>query len=339
MCQLSVGRGGMSDNLTVQQGGARQQISALERELSAQVLGQTAVVRQLLIGLLCSGHVLLEGFPGTAKTRTVRRLAAMLGASAGRIQFTPDLLPADITGTEVYHPQRDEQRLVFEPGPIFKQLVLADEINRAPAKVQSALLEAMEERQVTAAGTSHPLPQPFMVIATQNPLEQEGTYPLPEAQLDRFLLKIKLDYPDRAAELAMLKLVGNEQRHAWQPSAVVGIEAVEQAQREVLEVTVAPLIEAYMVDIVMATRHCDRYQPPLAGALLAGVSPRATLALHRASRAHAWLDGREAVLPDDVRAVAPAVLRHRLLLSYRAQAGGVDVDSLVEALLAQVAIG
>ncbi len=329
----------MSDTAAAQHSAAWQQIGALEAELSEQVLGQTAVVRQLLIGLLCGGHVLLEGFPGTAKTRTVRRLAAMLGASMGRIQFTPDLLPADITGTEVYHPQRDEQRLVFEPGPIFKQLVLADEINRAPAKVQSALLEAMEERQVTAAGTSHPLPQPFMVIATQNPLEQEGTYPLPEAQLDRFLLKIKLDYPDRDAELAMLQLVGREQRSGWQPAAVVAMAVVETAQRELLEVTVAPLLERYIVDLVMATRHSDSYQPPLAGALLAGVSPRATIALHRASRAHAWLAGRSAVEPDDVRAVAPAVLRHRLLLSYRAQAEGLDADSVVAALLAQVAIG
>jgi len=329
----------MSDTAAAQQSAAWQQIGALEAELSEQVLGQTAVVRELLIGLLCGGHVLLEGFPGTAKTRTVRRLAAMLGASMGRIQFTPDMLPADITGTEVYHPQRDEQRLVFEPGPIFKQLVLADEINRAPAKVQSALLEAMEERQVTAAGTSHPLPQPFMVIATQNPLEQEGTYPLPEAQLDRFLLKIKLDYPDRDAELAMLQLVGREQRAGWQPAAVVAMAVVETAQRELLEVTVAPLLERYIVDLVMATRHADSYQPPLAGALLAGVSPRATIALHRASRAHAWLAGRAAVEPDDIRAVAPAVLRHRLLLSYRAQAEALDADSIVAALLAQVAIG
>lgn len=317
----------------------RQQLQQLEQQLSEQVLGQRTIVRQLLIGLLCGGHVLLEGYPGTAKTRTVRRLAALLNASMGRIQFTPDLLPADITGAEVYHPQRDEQRMVFEPGPIFKQLVLADEINRAPAKVQSALLEAMEERQVTAAGTSHPLPQPFMVIATQNPLEQEGTYPLPEAQLDRFLLKITLDYPDRDTELAMLAVVNREQHSDWQPPAGMAVETIMAAQREVLAVTVAPLLESYMVDLTMATRHCDRYPAPLAGALLAGVSPRATIALHRASRANAWLAGRDAVEPDDVRAVAPAVLRHRLLRSYRAEAEGLDADTLVAALLDQVAIG
>ncbi len=317
----------------------QRQLHRLESQLSEQVLGQTEVVRELLIGLLCQGHVLLEGYPGTAKTRAVRRLAAMLDASMGRIQFTPDLLPADITGAEVYHPQREEQRLVFEPGPIFKQLVLADEINRAPAKVQSALLEAMEERQVTAAGTSHPLPDPFMVIATQNPLEQEGTYPLPEAQLDRFLLKIKLGYPSRTSELAMLEVVAREQRQAWQPQALVDLNIIKAAQRSVLEVAVAPVIEEYIVDITMATRHTEQSQAPLAGALLAGVSPRATIALHRASRAHAWLAGRNAVEPDDVRAVAPAVLRHRLLLSYSAQADGLDADTLVAALLAQVAIG
>ncbi|RDE25299.1 MoxR family ATPase [Motiliproteus coralliicola] len=317
---------------------AREALTRLRGQLADQLLGQARVVDRLLIALLCNGNLLLEGLPGTAKTRSVRALARMMDARLGRIQFTPDLLPADVTGTEVYHHEARGEQLVFEPGPIFNNLVLADEINRAPAKVQSALLEAMEECQVTVAGKSHPLPPLFMVLATQNPLEQEGTYPLPEAQLDRFVMKLRLDYPDEATEREVIRLVRTEELQPLVDLPVIPQDAVFAAREAVSRLEVAPALDDYLVSLVMATRDPERYSGPLADWLEVGVSPRAGIALDRCARAHAWLRGSDFVEPDDVRAVAHDVLRHRLLLTYEAVADGVDADRVIDELLRQVAV-
>ena len=306
--------------------------------MNAAVVGQEHVVRTLLIALLTNGNVLLEGLPGTAKTRSVKTLARVLDASLGRVQFTPDLLPSDITGTEIYQDVDGRQTLRFQPGPIFNNIVLADEINRSPAKVQAALLEAMEERTVTVAGQSHALPPLFMVLATQNPIEQEGTYPLPEAQMDRFVMKVSVPYPDDDAEEAIVRLVRGEEATAATPATRVTQEVVLAARAEVAETTVSPNIDRYIVALVMATRDPGRYpDAPLRDWIRVGASPRASIALDRCARASAWLDGRNYVDPEDVRSVAHAVLRHRMILSYDALADAVDSDAVIDELLRQVA--
>ncbi|MFK7732175.1 MAG: AAA family ATPase [Pseudomonadales bacterium] len=312
---------------------------AIETAISTAIVGQPGVARQLLIGLLCNGNLLLEGLPGTAKTRSVKALAQILDISLNRIQFTPDLLPSDVTGTEVFHSEGDQQTLVFQPGPLFANLVLADEINRAPAKVQSALLEAMEERQVTVAGKTYPMPDLFMVLATQNPIDQEGTYPLPEAQTDRFLMKVLIEYPDDDAELDVIRLVRSEEGGALRlEPANVSEQDIFEARAQLKSVHVSEQLERYMVDIIMASRHPDRYSgSEISHWLSAGASPRASIALDRASRAVAWLSGKDYVDPDDVRSVAHAVLRHRLTASYEALAGGISQDDIVDEILRQVA--
>lgn len=312
-------------------------LQQLQQALTETVVGQEDLARHLLLALLCNGNVLLEGYPGTAKTRAVKTLAMALDAELSRVQFTPDLLPSDITGTEVYH---QGEALNFQPGPLFANLVLADEINRAPAKVQSALLEAMEERQVTVAGKSYPLPELFMVLATQNPLEQEGTYPLPEAQLDRFLLKVNVHYPDDAAEMNILRLVrGEENSVLTAPDCNVSQVQILAARAEIKALHIAESVEQYIVDLVMATRDCQRYgESPLQSWIAVGCSSRATIALDRCARAQAWLQGKEYVDPDDVRAVVYAVLRHRMVLTYEALADGINADDVIKELLQQVAV-
>lgn len=318
-------------------------ILELQQRLNREVLGQPALVERLILGLLANGHLLVEGLPGLAKTRAVRSLANHLSARLSRIQFTPDLLPADITGSEIYHHEGERDEFRFVPGPVFADLVLADEINRAPAKVQAALLEAMEERQVTVAGTTHALPPLFMVLATQNPIEQEGTYPLPEAQMDRFLMKLRVGYPDTDAETAMLRLVRSEEnpdgaRATARGPAPLPAEVVFAARRMVHAIHVAPAIDRYLVDLIHASRHPGAYGDDLAGWLQVGSSPRGAIALDRVARARAWLMGRDHVSPDDVRAVALDCLRHRVILRYEAHAGGVDADRVIGTLLQRVAV-
>lgn len=308
----------------------------LRNAMNAAVIGQEDVVEALIVALLTNGNVLLEGLPGTAKTRAVKTLAQVLDASLGRIQFTPDLLPSDVTGTEIYQEGNGQQSLHFQEGPIFNNLVLADEINRAPAKVQAALLEAMEERTVTVAGKSYKLPELFMVLATQNPIEQEGTYPLPEAQMDRFLMKVNVNYPDDAAEEDIIRLVRGEER----PSAdSTGSPALHQADvfaaRDAISaISMSPNIDRYIVAITMATRDPARYpDSQLSQWVSVGSSPRASIALDKCARAKAWLGGRDYVEPEDVRGVAHAVLRHRLVLSYDALADAISSDAVIDEIL------
>jgi MoxR-like ATPase len=316
----------------------REGIEALRREISAHIVGQAEVIELLLLTLLADGHALLEGMPGLAKTRAVKALARAVGTELCRVQFTPDLLPSDVTGSIVYHSDPSGGRFRFEAGPIFGNVVLIDEINRAPAKVQSALLEAMEERQVTVAGETHSLPHPFLVLATQNPVEQEGTYPLPEAQLDRFLMHIRVDYPDSEAELAILRMVRGEEQ-APAPVQAVPLSTVTEARKSVSEtVKISETIERYMVAIVAATRAPATLDAELARQIEVGASPRGSLALDKVARARAWLDGRDYVTADDVRAVAAPVLRHRLVLSYDGKAKGITPDRVVARLLEVVAV-
>jgi MoxR-like ATPase len=328
---------------------SRQEISRLQKIMAQSIIGQEAVVERLLIGLLANGNLLIEGLPGLAKTRAVKSMAKGMAADFSRIQFTPDLLPADITGTEVLHTAGGEHQFRFDAGPIFANIVLADEINRAPAKVQAALLEAMEERQVTVAGTTHKLPKLFIVMATQNPIEQEGTYPLPEAQMDRFLMHVYIDYPDEDAEGQVIRLVRGEEQAALQPEdggdgaaasaeEPVTQDAVFAAREEISRITVSEVVERYMVDLVFASRYPERYSEDLQRWIHVGASPRGALALDRCARAHAWLAGRDHVLPDDVREVARDCLRHRLALSYEASADGVSANAIVEQLLENVAV-
>lgn len=318
---------------------SRDAITTLIEQVNHAVIGQGDVVRSLVLALLCNGNVLLEGLPGTAKTRSIKTLARVLGVNLGRIQFTPDLLPADVTGSETYHEHEGSGQLSFEPGPIFNELVLADEINRAPAKVQAALLEAMEERQVTVAGKTYPLPPLFLVLATQNPIEQEGTYPLPEAQMDRFLFKVRIDYPEAEAELAIVRLLQEEEGRGPGELLAINPDTIFSAREAIQAIALSPTVERYLVDLVMATRHPGDLSAELASWISVGSSPRASIALHRASRAEAWLQGRDHVLPDDVQAVAPSVLRHRIMLSYDALADGIDSDHVVKKLLSLVAVG
>lgn len=323
----------------------REKLLALEASMNQQVIGQQELVRMLIVALLCDGHVLLEGLPGLAKTRAVRELARHIEGEFRRIQFTPDLLPSDITGSEIYQQNatREEDQFRFRPGPVFGNIILADEINRASARVQSALLEAMEERHVTVAGKTWPLPGIFMVLATQNPVDQEGTWPLPEAQLDRFLMKVIVDYPSKENEQLVMQLVRAEQQAKYQAAQhetpppetdlLISQQNIADCWREIATVYVAPTVEQYIVNLVEMTRHPDQVSEALASYISLGISPRGTLALDRCGRACAWLDGRDAVLPEDIQRIAPAVLRHRLLLSYQANADNCTPDQAIAMLL------
>ncbi|WP_457096451.1 AAA family ATPase [Lysobacter sp. P5_B9] len=310
----------------------------LRAALSAEIVGQSGLIERLLVALLADGHLLVEGAPGLAKTSAIRALAERLDADFARVQFTPDLLPADLTGTEVWRPH--DGRFEFQAGPIFHPLLLADEINRAPAKVQSALLEAMGERQVTVGRQTYALPPLFLVMATQNPIEQEGTFPLPEAQLDRFLMHVRIGYPEAATETEILRLARARARASARatPSSIPRMPQADvfAARAAVLDLHVAPAVERYLIELVLASRDARRYDAMLARRIAWGASPRGSIALERCARAHAWLAGRDFVTPDDVRAIAPDVLRHRILPSYEATAEGWDGDRLVAELLRQV---
>jgi MoxR-like ATPase len=301
------------------------------------IIGQQTVIERLLIALLANGNVLMEGLPGTAKTRSIKTLSSLLQSEFRRVQFTPDLLPSDVTGSEIYREQTGT--FEFQPGPLFGNLILADEINRAPAKVQAALLEAMEERQVTVAGKTHKLPELFLVLATQNPIEQEGTYPLPEAQMDRFLVYVKVPYPPAENELSILRLVRAETTGAdTDPPEPLSQEVIFKAREEVGAIHVAETAEQYIVDLVIASREPERYGEELAKWIHVGASPRATIALDAAARARAWLRGKDFVSPEDIQAVAPACLAHRVHLSYVAEAAGKSREDIVDAILQRVAV-
>lgn len=318
---------------------AHQSISDLEARMNASIIGQSHLVERLILVLLADGNLLLEGLPGLAKTRAIKTMAKELDCGLSRIQFTPDLLPADITGTEIYQPEL-EDKFVFQKGPIFSNLILADEINRAPAKVQSALLEAMEERQVSVAGTTYPMDDLFMVMATQNPVEQEGTYPLPEAQMDRFLMHVVISYPDDASELEILRLNRGEQSGKGNQPAKdkISPSVIFDARTEIGNVKIGENMEKYIVDLISATRYPDKYSVQLDTWIDYGASPRGSIALDRSSRTHAWMQGRDYVLPDDVRAVVHDCLRHRMILSYEANADGVSTDHVLDEILKAVAV-
>ncbi|RUO30526.1 AAA family ATPase [Aliidiomarina sanyensis] len=308
----------------------------LEDYLNHEVLGQPGLVQHLLIAILADGHLLVEGPPGLAKTRAVQALSKGIEGNFHRVQFTPDLLPADLTGTDIYRPETGE--FIFQQGPLFHNLVLADEINRAPAKVQSALLEAMAERQITVGRATYPLPALFTVMATQNPIEQEGTYPLPEAQLDRFLLHLTLTYPDANTERHILALNRNERLSGESTMATPIPQAtIFEARKALLGLHMDPAVEAYLVALIMATREPKKYDAELAQWLTFGASPRATIALDRCARARAWLANREFVTPSDISALAHNVLRHRIILSYEAEADGITRDHVIDRILEVVA--
>lgn len=313
------------------------QFNELKQYLDSQVIGQPEFTKAILVALLADGHLLVEGPPGLAKTRAINALANGLEGDFHRVQFTPDLLPADLTGTDIYRPETGE--FVFEAGPLFHNLVLADEINRAPAKVQSALLEAMAERQVTVGKTTYPLPDLFLVMATQNPLEQEGTYPLPEAQLDRFLMHLKIDYPGADTEIEILRLTRGEalSNEVPKPQPLTQ-QALFDSRREILTIHLAPELEQYLVNLIMATREPEKLDPELKRWIAFGASPRATIALDKCARATAWLAGRDFVTPDDIQSVFFDCLRHRVLLSYEAEAAGVNADQVLKKILQTVAV-
>ena len=313
--------------------------------LQKKILGQPHLSKQLIVALLSDGHLLVEGAPGLAKTRAIKSLADLLDGEFHRVQFTPDLLPSDLTGTEIYKPENAS--FSFQKGPLFHNLVLADEINRAPAKVQSALLEAMAERQITIGRTTHHLPQLFMVMATQNPIEQEGTYPLPEAQLDRFLLQVNIDYPDSDVERDIVELAINEARETLNDAPPVNAKTQEskisraqisQARAEVLDIHMAPSVKEYIVQLILATRNPSGYAVDLADSIEYGASPRGTIGLDRASRAHAWLSGKDYVSPDDVQKVLHDTLRHRIILSFTAEAQGLSSDDVISRLVELVPV-
>jgi len=312
----------------------------LEAHASGLIIGQAHLINRMLIALLCDGHLLVEGAPGLAKTRAIKVLAESIEGDFHRLQFTPDLLPADLTGTDIYRPQ--EGTFEFRKGPLFHNLILADEINRAPAKVQSALLEAMEERQISVGDKSYPLEDLFMVMATQNPIEQEGTYPLPEAQLDRFLLHVQVGYPSIEDERRILVLNRDEaksgERDAFQPPELLTRASIMEARMEILNLHLAQELEEYIVNVVVATRNPGAVDSGLDGQVLYGASPRASMGIDRAARAHAWLAGRDYVGPEDIQAIAPDVLRHRLVLSFEAEADGIDSDSVIKGILDGVGV-
>ena len=317
-----------------------EQFQKLEAHASSLIIGQAHLINRMLIALLCDGHLLVEGAPGLAKTRAIKVLAESIEGDFHRLQFTPDLLPADLTGTDIYRPQ--EGTFEFRKGPLFHNLILADEINRAPAKVQSALLEAMEERQISVGDKTYPLDGLFMVMATQNPIEQEGTYPLPEAQLDRFLLHVQVGYPSVEDERRILVLNRDEaksgERDAFQPPEELSSASIMQARMEILNMHLATELEEYIVNVVVATRNPGAVEQSLEGQVLYGASPRASMGIDRAARAHAWLAGRDYVGPEDIQAVAPDVLRHRLVLSFEAEADGVEPDTVIKGILDGVGV-
>ena len=320
---------------------ALDQIREIQGRVNQSVIGQERVVERLIIALLANGNVLLEGLPGLAKTRAIKSLSQCLESEFSRIQFTPDLLPSDVTGGEIYLSQgAGAGTFQFRQGPVFGNLILADEINRAPAKVQSALLEAMEERQVTVSGKRYKLPDLFMVLATQNPIEQEGTYPLPEAQMDRFLMHVRIDYPSDADEVKVLKLVRSEQEQGRKDAAPPKVpqKAIFEARAEIDRVVSVDAVEAYIVALVAATRRPDQFGDKLQRWISIGASPRGSLALDRCSRVHAWLKGRDHVLPSDVQAIAHDCLRHRISLSYEATADDVGKDQVIDEIVQQVAV-
>ena len=315
-------------------------ISQLRDYISQQILGQSPLVDRLIIALLADGHLLVEGAPGLAKTRAIKVLSEGIEAEFHRVQFTPDLLPADLTGTEIYRPQ--DASFQFQKGPLFHNLILADEINRAPAKVQSALLEAMAERQITVGSVTYPLPELFLVMATQNPLEQEGTYPLPEAQLDRFLMHVFIDYPSAETERDILHLTRNEARQGLseptKPDNTMLQQTLFDARNETLDIYMSDELETYLLQLVLATRDPGKYDTKLADWLEYGASPRASMALDRCARAHAWLAGRDYVGPEDIQSIAHDVLRHRIILSFEAEAEGISKDQFIDELIARIAV-
>lgn len=341
--------------------GQSESITALNQYVNQHIIGQQLLIDRLLIALLCDGHLLVEGAPGLAKTRAIKVLSEGIEGDFHRVQFTPDLLPADLTGTEVFRQQTGS--FVFQRGPLFHNLILADEINRAPAKVQSALLEAMAERQITVGMKTYQLPDLFLVMATQNPIEQEGTYPLPEAQLDRFLMHVRIDYPDPKSEKSILDLArqeayeesqlklhhassrGNEPDNGTPltspPSdkkALITQAGLFEARKEVLDVHMAKNLEQYLLEIVLSTRNAKVYGDDLASWIQYGASPRASIALDRCARAHAWLAGRDYVDPQDIQNMAYDVLRHRILVSYEAEAEGITPDRFIETLISRIAV-
>ena len=320
----------------------QEQVLQLRSYLNSRILGQKGLISRLLIALLADGHLLVEGAPGLAKTRAVKELSVGVEGDFHRIQFTPDLLPGDLTGTDIYRPE--DGSFVFQPGPIFHHLILADEINRAPAKVQSALLEAMAERQVTIGGKTYPLPELFLVMATQNPIEQEGTYPLPEAQLDRFLMYVKIGYPEAQVEHDILNLARREAAAIGSTAAATSSisplpqRALFEARKQVLNVHTSDALENYLVQLVVSTRTPGAYSEKLHRWLRYGASPRATIALDRCAKAHAWLAGRDFVTPEDIHVITHDVLRHRILLTFEAEAEGVSSDDFIDELLRLVAL-
>jgi len=313
----------------------QQRINDLRTFLNQQIVGQPHLIDRLIIALLADGHLLVEGAPGLAKTKAIKTLSDGVSGDFHRIQFTPDLLPADITGSDIYRPE--DGSFKFQPGPIFHNLVLADEINRAPAKVQSALLEAMAERQISVGRNTYPLPQLFLVMATQNPIEQEGTYPLPEAQMDRFLMHVNVGYPAAEAEREILRLARNEAMHTpVEQIEKISEETLMDARKEVLSVHMAEPVEEYIIQLILATRDPAQQGGQLGNWLDYGASPRATISLDRCARAHAWLNGHDYVSPDDIRAVIHDVLRHRLILSFEAEANGITADQVIDTLISTV---
>ncbi len=321
----------------------QQQIIDLKNYIDKHILGQSELISRLLIAILADGHLLVEGAPGLAKTTAVKVLASGIEGDFHRVQFTPDLLPADLTGTDIYRPETGSFH--FQHGPLFHNIVLADEINRAPAKVQAALLEAMGERQITVGKQTYPLPKLFMVMATQNPIEQEGTYPLPEAQLDRFLMHVKVGFPRKDTEKEILKLVREQslemesgQAKEEKSFAPIREEVIFAARKEILEINMSEDLEEYLVQLILATREAGEYGADLQRWIRFGASPRATIALDRCSRAHAWLNGRDFVTPDDIQVIAHDVLRHRILLTFEAEAEGINPDHVIDELLQRIAV-
>jgi len=314
-------------------------ISNLKSQMSKSIIGQEELINSIILVLLADGNMLLEGLPGLAKTRAIKSLAENLDCGLSRIQFTPDLLPSDITGTEIYIPD-EKEKFIFQKGPIFSNLILADEINRAPAKVQSALLEAMEERQVTVAGHTYKMETLFMVMATQNPIEQEGTYPLPEAQMDRFLVHTIIDYPDDNAELEIMRL--NKKEASQDKSDIkektVSQQSVFDARKEIAQIKVSEELEKYMVSLISATRYPEKFDEDLAKLIEFGASPRGTIALDRCSRVNAWMQNRDYVTPEDIHTVVKDVLRHRIALSYKGRAEGITTDQLIDKIIEVVAV-
>lgn len=316
-------------------------IQQLQKKMNASIIGQENIVERLIIGLLANGNLLVEGLPGLAKTRAVRGMADAIESTFSRIQFTPDLLPSDVTGSENMYEENGEYKFRFEEGPIFGNIILADEINRAPAKVQAAMLEAMEERQVTVAGKTHKMPKLFIVMATQNPVEQEGTYPLPEAQKDRFLMHVNITYPDKASEIEVIRLVRGEKsgkKSEELDDTLISQEMIFAARDEIANVKSSEIVEQYIVDLIFATRYPEKYDEKLASYIDIGVSPRASLGLDQCSRVYAWLQGRDHTTPEDVRAVLHDVFRHRITPSYEAQSERVSNDDIIDTVLGLVAL-